>query len=128
MELIAVCMGGQIGYTTGDPLNLLEDLAILKPHFVPLVPRVLNRVYQSAMAAGTAPGIKGALFRKAVATKLANLKTNGQFYHAFWDKLVFRKVSSSAGAIAALCSLECIAAAKRAWRKDEAPDDGLCAY
>ncbi|KAI0807133.1 acetyl-CoA synthetase-like protein [Fomes fomentarius] len=97
MELIAVCMGGQIAYTTGDPLNLLEDLAITKPHFVPFVPRVLNRIYQSAMAAGTAPGLKGALFRKAVATKLQNLRTNGQFYHAFWDKMVFRKLHNVIG-------------------------------
>ncbi|RPD66021.1 acetyl-CoA synthetase-like protein [Lentinus tigrinus ALCF2SS1-7] len=97
MELIAVAVGAQIGYTTGDPLVLLEDLAVLKPHFVPLVPRVLNRIYQSAMAAGTAPGVKGALFRKAVATKLYNLRTTGEFYHALWDRLVFRKLNNVLG-------------------------------
>ncbi|KAI0781049.1 acetyl-CoA synthetase-like protein [Trametes elegans] len=97
MELIAVSMGGQIGYATGDPLTLLDDLRILKPHFVPSVPRVLNRIYQSAMAAGAAPGIKGALFRRAVATKLHNLRTNGQFNHPLYDRLVFRKLHNVLG-------------------------------
>lgn len=45
------------------------------------------------MAAGDVPGLKGALFRKAVATKLERLHTTGDPTHAFWDKLVFRKVS-----------------------------------
>ena len=94
MELVAISMGAQIGYTTGDPLNLLDDLAILRPHFMPSVPRVLNRIYQSAMAAGTQPGLKGALFRKAVATKITNLRANGQFTHALYDRLVFRKVGA----------------------------------
>ncbi|TFK88691.1 acetyl-CoA synthetase-like protein [Polyporus arcularius HHB13444] len=97
MELNAIAVGAQIGYTTGDPLTLLEDFAVLKPHFVPLVPRVLNRIYQSAMAAGTAPGVKGALFRKAVATKLHNLRTTGDFHHALWDRLVFRKLHAVLG-------------------------------
>lgn len=92
MELVSVAVGGQIGYTTGDPLLLLDDLKVLQPHFMPSVPRVLNRLYQSAMSAGTAPGIKGALFRKAVATKLHNMRQNGQFTHAFYDRLVFKKV------------------------------------
>ncbi|KAI0664918.1 acetyl-CoA synthetase-like protein [Cubamyces menziesii] len=97
MELICIAMGGQIGYASGDPLMLLDDLRVIKPHFVPSVPRVLNRIYQSAMSAGSAPGIKGALFRKAVATKLYNLRTYGQFTHALYDRLVFRKLHNVLG-------------------------------
>ena len=93
MELVAISMGAQIGYTTGDPLNLLDDLAVLRPHFFPAVPRVLNRIYQAAMSAGSQPGIKGALFRRAVATKINNLRANNQFTHPFYDRLVFRKAS-----------------------------------
>lgn len=85
-------MGGQIGYFTGDPLRLLEDAQILKPNYLPSVPRILNRVYQSAMMAGKAPGLKGYLFRTAMETKLKILQETGQNKHAFWDKVVFRKV------------------------------------
>lgn len=92
MELTTVAVGKRIGYTTGDPTRFLEDIQLLKPHFVPLVPRVLNRVYQSVIAAGDAPGLRGAIFRTAVATKLENLKTRGQFTHVLWDRIVFRKV------------------------------------
>ncbi|KAI8978835.1 acetyl-CoA synthetase-like protein [Trametes punicea] len=97
MELCAVAVGKRIGYTTGDPMRFLEDIQILKPHFVPLVPRVLNRVYQSVIAAGDAPGLKGALFRQAVATKLHNLRTSGKLTHPLWDRLVFRKVNAVLG-------------------------------
>lgn len=92
MELTTIAIGGCIGYFTGDPLRLLEDAQILKPHFFPAVPRVLNRVYQSAMAAGNVPGLKGALFRLAVQTKLDQLHTTGINTHPLWDFLVFSKV------------------------------------
>ena len=59
VELLAIALGARIGFFSGDPLRLLEDAQILKPYFVPSVPRVLNRIYQSAMQAGKAPGIKG---------------------------------------------------------------------
>ena len=44
------------------------------------------------MAAGSAPGIKGTLFKKALQAKLDGLHSTGAVTHAFWDRLVFRKV------------------------------------
>ncbi|TFK42731.1 hypothetical protein BDQ12DRAFT_676716 [Crucibulum laeve] len=96
-ELCTIAVGGRIGYFSGDPLRLLEDSQILKPNFFPSVPRVLNRVYQAAMVGGNVPGLKGALFKKAVATKLEWLHTTGDVKHAFWDKLVFRKIQAVIG-------------------------------
>ncbi|RDB21311.1 Long chain acyl-CoA synthetase 7, peroxisomal [Hypsizygus marmoreus] len=96
-ELCVIGVSGRIGYFTGDPLRLLEDAQILKPNFFPSVPRVLNRVYQAAMVGGNVPGLKGALFRKAVQVKLDRLHTTGDSKHAFWDKLVFRKIQAVLG-------------------------------
>ncbi|KAJ2916843.1 hypothetical protein MD484_g3554, partial [Candolleomyces efflorescens] len=96
-ELCSIALGGRIGYFTGDPLRLLEDAQILKPNFFPSVPRVLNRVYQAAMAGGNVPGLKGNLFRKALSTKLERLRTTGIATHPLWDRLVFRKIQAVLG-------------------------------
>ncbi|THH06751.1 hypothetical protein EW145_g3864 [Phellinidium pouzarii] len=96
-ELNILCYGGKIGYFTGDPLRLLEDATILRPNYFPSVPRVLNRVYQIAMLAAQAPGLKGFLFRSAVEAKIKRLRETGDNKHAFWDKLVFRKVQAVLG-------------------------------
>ena len=92
VELNVLARGGAIGYWSGDPLRLLEDVQILKPSMFPAVPRVLNRIYQAGMAAAQLPGLKGALFRRAVEAKLTRLHTTGQTTHALWDRLVFKKV------------------------------------
>jgi long-chain acyl-CoA synthetase len=92
-ELTIISIGGSLGSFTGDPLRLLEDCQALKPTFFPSVPRILNRIYQSAMVAGSVPGLKGALFKRAVDAKLQHLRVTGEYTHAFWDRLVFRKVS-----------------------------------
>ncbi|THH20373.1 hypothetical protein EW146_g977 [Bondarzewia mesenterica] len=96
-ELCMFAVGGNIGFFSGDPLRLLEDAQLLRPNFFPSVPRVLNRVYQSAMLAGNVPGLKGALFRKAVQVKLDKLHATGDNTHVFWDKLVFRKIQAVLG-------------------------------
>ena len=88
-------IGGSIGYYSGDPLRLLEDAQILKPDIFPSVPRILNRIYQSAMLVGSAPGLKGAIFRRAVQAKSERLRTTGINTHPLWDRLVFRKVCLS---------------------------------
>ncbi|KAF9532324.1 hypothetical protein CPB83DRAFT_847650 [Crepidotus variabilis] len=103
-ELATMAIGGKIGYFTGDPLRLLEDAQILKPNFFPSVPRVLNRIYQAAMAGGNVPGLKGKLFNKAVQTKLEKLNATGETTHALWDRLVFRKIQAVIGGQLALVS------------------------
>ncbi|CAA7267913.1 unnamed protein product [Cyclocybe aegerita] len=103
-ELCTIAIGGRIGYFTGDPLRLLEDAQALKPNFFPSVPRVLNRVYQAAMVAGNAPGLKGTIFKKAVQTKLDKLHATGEVTHALWDRLVFRKIQAVLGGNIQLCT------------------------
>jgi long-chain acyl-CoA synthetase len=90
--LSTTAIGGAIGFFSGDPLRLLEDVQILKPHFFPGVPRVLNRIYLAAMAAADVPGFKGDLFRKAYQAKVEKFRATGDNTHFFWDTLVFRKV------------------------------------
>ncbi|EPT05970.1 hypothetical protein FOMPIDRAFT_1021105 [Fomitopsis schrenkii] len=97
MALCNIAVGGRIGYSTGDTLRLLEDIQILKPTFVAAVPRVLNRVYQVAMATASAPGLKGKLFRHATEVKLQQLRGTGQRTHALYDRLVFSKVAAVFG-------------------------------
>ncbi|KAI0079971.1 acetyl-CoA synthetase-like protein [Panus rudis PR-1116 ss-1] len=96
-ELNIFALGGSIGYGTQDPLRLLEDMQLLRPNIIPAVPRVLNRIYQAITAAANAPGLKGALFNRALQTKLERLKTTGINKHAFWDRLVFRKIQAVLG-------------------------------
>lgn len=91
-----ISAGGRIGYWSGDPLLLLEDLQILKPNSFYAVPRVLNRIVQAGMAATTLPGLKGALFRHALQAKLDRFYATGDVTHPLWDRLVFKKVRLSA--------------------------------
>ena len=47
----ACCITGmQIGYYSGDPLKLLDDLKELKPTAFPSVPRLFNRIYDKITA------------------------------------------------------------------------------
>lgn len=40
------CITGMaIGYYSGDPLKLLDDLKVLQPTYFPSVPRLFNRIY-----------------------------------------------------------------------------------
>ncbi|KAG0275830.1 hypothetical protein BGZ95_008334 [Linnemannia exigua] len=98
IEVFMYGAGGQIGYSSGDALRLLEDIATLRPTFLPAVPRLLNRIYARVYAATTeAPGLTGVLARKALATKQANLKAGLGNKHALWDRLLFNKIRMALG-------------------------------
>ncbi|KAH9925434.1 long-chain-fatty-acid-CoA ligase [Epithele typhae] len=97
MEFCTTAIGRRIGYTSNDPLRLLEDIQLLRPHFVALVPRVLNRLYQAMAVAADAPGLRGVLFRRALETKVRNMRATGSMTHPVWDRLVFQKINNVLG-------------------------------
>ncbi|ORZ33858.1 long-chain-fatty-acid-CoA ligase [Catenaria anguillulae PL171] len=90
--------GAKVGFFRGDVNLLIEDIAELRPTVFPSVPRLLNRIYARVRAATVdAPGVRGVLFRRAVADKLARLESGGGYTHAFWDALLFSKVQKVLG-------------------------------
>ncbi|KAF9578145.1 Long chain acyl-CoA synthetase 7 peroxisomal [Lunasporangiospora selenospora] len=90
--------GGKIGYFRGDILLLMEDIQELRPTFFPAVPRLLNRVYAKLVSATIeAPGLVGALARRGVAAKLANLAAGKGVTHPLWDRLLFNKIKMALG-------------------------------
>ncbi|GMT20856.1 hypothetical protein PFISCL1PPCAC_12154, partial [Pristionchus fissidentatus] len=91
--------GGAIGYYRGDITKLSEDMQSLKPTFLPLVPRLMNRIYDNVMAkVNSASFIVRALFELAKWAKLTDLLRHGIFQSdSIWDKIVFGKIRALIG-------------------------------
>lgn len=108
LEHTVLWTGSRIGYFHGNPLELVDDLKLLRPTTFASVPRLYNR-FGGAIKAQTVeqPGFKGALSRHIVKTKLANANPNPKtpgaspatptFKHAFYDRLWGRKVAGAFG-------------------------------
>jgi long-chain acyl-CoA synthetase len=92
-----------IGHTP-DVKNLLEDLGEFKPTFVLAVPRVFEKVFNSAKAKADGDG-KGKVFDKAaqVAIDWSRAQDTGgpglalKAQHALFDKLVYTKLRAALG-------------------------------
>ncbi len=69
VQVGCVAAGVRLGHTA-DVKNLLPDLAVFRPTFVLSVPRVFEKVYNSASAKAQADG-KGKIFNRAVDTAIA---------------------------------------------------------
>ncbi|RKP12654.1 hypothetical protein BJ684DRAFT_20819 [Piptocephalis cylindrospora] len=90
--------GASVGFSRGDPLLLLEDVAALKPTLFISVPRLYNRIYDRLVSSTVqAGGLLGMVARKAVEVKLANLRAGQGVHHALWDRVLFNKVRQVMG-------------------------------
>ncbi len=89
---------------TPDVKNLLEDLGGFQPSFVLAVPRVFEKVYNSAKAKAEADG-KGSIFDRAarVAVDWSRAQDTGgaglglRIQHALFDRLVYGKLRAALG-------------------------------
>lgn len=88
--------GGRIGFFQGDIKLLMDDLKTLRPTVFPVVPRLLNRMFDKVFSQANTP-LKKWLLDFAFSRKEAELKTGLVRQDSIWDKLIFKKVQESLG-------------------------------
>jgi len=103
VQVACVESGSKMGHTA-DIKNLLPDLASFSPTFLLSVPRVFEKVYNSAKQKAHNDG-KGAIFDRADATAVAWSQALEQgrpglalrLQHAVFDKLVYSRLRAALG-------------------------------
>uniref|UniRef100_A0A7N9ARF6 Arachidonate--CoA ligase n=1 Tax=Mastacembelus armatus TaxID=205130 RepID=A0A7N9ARF6_9TELE len=90
------CHGARVGFYQGDISLLMDDIKTLKPTFFPVVPRLLNRIYDKVLGSVTSP-LRRALLHYAVRRKQAELSSGVVRNNSLWDKLVFNRIQASLG-------------------------------
>lgn len=103
IQVLAVASGARLGHTA-DVKNLIEDLGGFRPTFVLAVPRVFEKIYNSAEAKAEAGG-KGKIFHAAADTAIAwsqavdtgRVPLTLKARHALFDRLVYGKLRATLG-------------------------------
>jgi long-chain acyl-CoA synthetase len=103
VQVLCVTAGARMGHTA-DVKNLVEHLGTFRPTFVLAVPRVFEKIYNSAEATAAAGG-KGSIFAAAAQTAVdhsESLDHGGpglllRAKHALFDRLVYGKLRAAMG-------------------------------
>uniref|UniRef100_A0A673IZR1 Arachidonate--CoA ligase n=1 Tax=Sinocyclocheilus rhinocerous TaxID=307959 RepID=A0A673IZR1_9TELE len=90
------CHGARVGFYQGDISLLMDDIKTLKPTFFPVVPRLLNRIYDKILGSVTSP-LRRVILHYAVRRKQAELSSGVVRNNSLWDRLIFNKIQASLG-------------------------------
>ncbi|XP_059372233.1 long-chain-fatty-acid--CoA ligase 1b [Carassius carassius] len=88
--------GGRIGYFQGDIRILMDDLTALKPTVFPVVPRLLNRMFDKIYGQANS-SLKRRILEFAFRRKENEMKSGIMRRDSVWDKIIFKKVQASVG-------------------------------
>uniref|UniRef100_A0A8C1SEB8 Arachidonate--CoA ligase n=1 Tax=Cyprinus carpio TaxID=7962 RepID=A0A8C1SEB8_CYPCA len=92
LQVSMFCHGARVGFYQGDISLLMDDIKTLKPTFFPVVPRLLNRIYDKVSATR-----QRAILHYAVRRKQAELSSGVVRNNSLWDRLIFNKIQASLG-------------------------------
>ncbi|XP_044136711.1 long-chain-fatty-acid--CoA ligase 6 isoform X5 [Bufo gargarizans] len=96
IQSVVYCHGGRIGFFQGDIRLLSDDMKTLRPTIFPVVPRLLNRMYDKIFSQADTP-IKRWILEFASRRKEAEVRRGVIRNNSLWDKLLFNKVQASLG-------------------------------
>ncbi|XP_018115415.1 acyl-CoA synthetase long chain family member 1 protein L homeolog isoform X2 [Xenopus laevis] len=96
VQCVVLCHGARIGFFQGDIRLLMDDLKALQPTIFPVVPRLLNRMFDRIFGQANTP-VKRWMLEFASKRKEAELRSGIIRNDSFWDKIIFHKVQESLG-------------------------------
>uniref|UniRef100_A0A8C2X7Q5 Arachidonate--CoA ligase n=1 Tax=Cyclopterus lumpus TaxID=8103 RepID=A0A8C2X7Q5_CYCLU len=96
VEGVILIHGARIGFFQGDIRLLMDDLKVLQPTVFPVVPRLLNRMFDKVFSQANTP-LKRWLLDFAFSRKKAELNRGVVRRDSIWDTLIFKKVQASLG-------------------------------
>ncbi|XP_015243271.1 PREDICTED: long-chain-fatty-acid--CoA ligase 5 [Cyprinodon variegatus] len=96
VQTVVYGAGAKVGFFQGDIRLLPDDMKTLQPTVFPVVPRLLNRIYDKVQSGATTP-FKKWLLNFAAEMKYAEVKDGIIRKNSIWDKLIFNKVQESLG-------------------------------
>ncbi|NXX92670.1 ACSL5 ligase, partial [Centropus bengalensis] len=96
VQTVVYSCGAKVGFFQGDIKLLTDDMKALKPTLFPVVPRLLNRIYDKIQSGAKSP-VKRCLLNFAVTMKMAEIKQGIIRNDSIWDQLIFKKVQETMG-------------------------------
>ncbi|KAF1598566.1 UNVERIFIED_CONTAM: Long-chain-fatty-acid--CoA ligase 5, partial [Eudyptes robustus] len=96
VQTVIYSCGAKVGFFQGDIKLLTDDMKTLKPTLFPVVPRLLNRIYDKIQSGAKSP-VKRCLLNFAVIVKMAEIKQGIIRNDSIWDQLIFKKVQETMG-------------------------------
>ncbi|XP_008933528.1 PREDICTED: long-chain-fatty-acid--CoA ligase 1 [Merops nubicus] len=96
VECVILCHGARIGFFQGDIRLLMDDLKMLQPTVFPVVPRLLNRMFDKIFGQADT-SLKRWMLDFASKRKEAELRSGIVRNNSLWDKVIFRKIQASLG-------------------------------
>ncbi|XP_057884987.1 long-chain-fatty-acid--CoA ligase 5 isoform X2 [Melospiza georgiana] len=96
VQTVVYSCGAKVGFFQGDIKLLTDDMKTLKPTLFPVVPRLLNRVYDKIQSGANTP-VRKFLLKFAVFMKTAEIKQGIIRNDSIWDKAVFKKIQETMG-------------------------------
>eukprot|EP00070_Physeter_catodon_P042116 XP_028349010.1 long-chain-fatty-acid--CoA ligase 6 isoform X5 [Physeter catodon] len=95
-ESVVYCHGGRVGFFQGDIRLLSDDMKALCPTIFPVVPRLLNRMYDKIFSQADT-SLKRWLLEFAAKRKQAEVRSGIIRNDSIWDELFFHKIQASLG-------------------------------
>ncbi|XP_036620212.1 long-chain-fatty-acid--CoA ligase 1 isoform X1 [Trichosurus vulpecula] len=96
VESVILCHGAKIGFFQGDIRLLMDDLKMLQPTIFPVVPRLLNRMFDRIFGQANTT-MKRWILDFASKRKEAELRSGIIRNNSLWDKIIFHKIQASLG-------------------------------